>query len=134
MRSLNRIHSPVHQVRIFQSEIFWPTLDSIYDGRLELRGLDDEETHILKTLIDQRNLVDINEILKRQRELAVLRAEKQDEIERKWNLIHAGCQFIAMLLNESCGEHEEHLTPHEVYRTLVAGDAMQGPVFTTHIS
>ena len=131
MRTLNRIHSPVHQARIFQTEIFWPTLESIHAGKLELRALDDAENEILKNLIEQRNLVDINDTLARQRELAAQKVEKEAEIERKWNLIHAGCNFIAMLLNEGLGEQDERLTPHEVYRSLATAERMTGPTFAT---
>lgn len=134
MRTLNRIHSPVHQVRIFQNEIFWPTLQSIYDVKLDLRRLDDDEAEILRVLLDRRSLVDIDQTLLRQRELAVQKEEKQAELERKWNLIHTGCNFIALLLNEDIDEKAEPLTPHEVYRTLAIGEPMADRTFEVKFS
>lgn len=129
-RILNRINDSVHQVRIFQKEIFWPVLESIYEGKLALAELDGEENEILRKLIEQHSLTDIGPVLQRQREIAAAKEEREAEIARKWNLIHAGCNFIAMLLNENREENEERLTPHEVYRSLATTERPPSPSFS----
>lgn len=125
MRScINRISQSAHTARLFQLEIFWPTLESIYELRQQALQLDSEENDILRCMIDQRSMVDISETLARQQKIALTRTDILAEVERKWTLIHAGCQFIAMLLNEGQDSLEPELTPDTVYATLVRGEAL----------
>ncbi len=118
---INRTSQSAQNARLFQLEIFWPTLESILAVREEVSAMDAEENQILKGVIANRSMVDLEPTLERQREIARLRAEKLAEIDRKWTLIHAGCQFIAMMLNEARADHETVLTPDAVYATLVRG-------------
>lgn len=121
MRTINRLNSPAHHLGIFQREIFWPTLESIYETRKEVAALDGEENELLAKMIHERSLIDIDATMQRQKEINDIRRDKLAEVERKWTLVHAGCQFMAMTLNEGREEETPELTPTFVYRTLVLG-------------
>lgn len=125
MRTINRVSQSAHSARIFQLEIFWPTLESIYDLRQQCMVMDAEENEILKSMIASRSMVDMDKVLDRQRAIADARADKLAEVERKWTLIHAGCQFIAMMMNEGRSQNDNMLTPDAVYATLVRGEGLE---------
>ena len=124
---MNRIHNPAHSLKLFQRDIFWPVIESIRDGRAEMTALDREESELLQKIIGDESVVGLEGMLVRQRELAAQRAEKQAELDRKWTLVHAGCQWMAMQLSESDSLGDPALkpsleiTPELVRRVLVDG-------------
>lgn len=123
---INRVHSQAHSLKLFQRDIFWPTLESLRDNNRELADLQRDEAGVLTQILDGENAHGIDHLLQQQRDMAQARAEKQAEIDRKWTLIHAGCHFMASQLAESdgLGELTPSLSPELIRRVLVDGAAL----------
>lgn len=138
MRSINRVHNPAHSLKLFQRDIFWPVLESLRDGRVELVALDREEGELLEKILSGESVVGLEGLLFKQRELASQRAEKQAELDRKWTLIHAGCHWMAAQLAESDGLADPSLkpslniTPELIRRVLVNGAAIHADNLEAH--